>query len=259
MKSTIGYLTMAFLPRNLPHAICNTDDQLYPSELKHLFLLYQKGVDGKYPQHIEHDMPFAITQENVVGRWPQLWYDKLAAFLRLTTTDISIIWDEDDRYPPLYTLRMVQALEANPKAGVAWTLQNRNAKRGSHKYFQHTCPIGCAVFRTDFLRHMAKLILKEYPSRYSDGRKRHSKKQVPLPTPNNPTRLSCGALDGQLCKRIEEQYPEKIIVANPINSEVNLYLEGYNAAAILKSTGVRTYVQHGEQNSVMKDANEDLI
>jgi len=187
-----------------------------------------------------------------------LWILKMERYLALTTTDISIIWDEDDRYPLLYTLRMVQALESNPDAGVAWTLQNRNAKRGSMKYFHHTCPIGCAAFRTDFLRHMVKLIVKEYPSKFSDGR-RHQKKAKPQPTPHNPTRLSCGALDNQMCKRIEEKYPEKIVVVAPANAAIRIEMEGYAPPYFNVSTGMRTYIQHPEQNSVMKDSSDDII
>jgi len=159
MKSTVGYLTMAFLRRNWHHAICNTLDQVYPDELKTLYMLYQREPNGQFPRHIKHDAPFRIIQRDVSGRWPQLWILKVEEYLRITDAELTFIWDEDDRYPPLYTLRMVEALEANPDKAVAWTLNNYSAKRDSFKSFRHECPIGCAVFRTEFLKVMTAKIV----------------------------------------------------------------------------------------------------
>lgn len=257
MKSTVGYLTMAFIPRNLPHAIANTEDQIYPSELKQLFLLYQRNRVGQFPGHVEHDMPFDIIQENVEGIWPQLWMLKLEEYLRLTETDFTFIWDEDDRFPPFYTLRMVQALEANPAKQVAWTYQNRKAKKGSFKYFKHDCPIGCAVFRTGFLRQMAKRMVKEYPKKWSDGRKHH-KRQKPKPTPNNPTRMDCGALDNQMCIRILNEHSGKVLLADPIMVEFEVIIAGFDARYFETPTGYKTYIQHSEQYSVHKNPEEDI-
>lgn len=257
MKSTVGYLTMAFLPRNLPHAICNTEDQIYPCELKQLFLLYQRNRTGQFPTHIKHDMPFDIIQANVEGAWPQLWMLKIEEYLRLSETDFTVIWDEDDRFPPFYTLRMIQALEANPSKQIAWTYENRNAKKTSFQYYRHDCPIGCTVFRTGFLRKMAMRIVKEYPKKWSDGR-RHNKRQKLRPTPNNPTRMNYGALDNQMCIRIINEHSDKIIVADPISVELEVIVAGFDARYFEMPTGYRTYVQHAEQNSVKKDPAEDV-
>ena len=257
MKSTVGYLTMAFLPRNLPHAICNTEDQVYPPELKQLFLIYQRNRNKRFPTHIKHDMPFEIIQSNVEGIWPQLWMLKLEEYLRLTTTDFTAIWDEDDRFPPFYTLRMIQALEANPTKQVAWTYKNRKAKKLSFQYFRHNCPIGCTVFRTGFLRQMAKRMVKEYPKKWSDGRN-HRKRQTPMPTPNNPTRMNCGALDNQMCIRIIGEHPDKILVADPVAVEMEVIVNGYGARYFEMPTGYKTYIQHAEQYSVQKNPEEDI-
>jgi hypothetical protein len=259
MNSTVGYLTMAFLPRNLPHAICNTADQIYPSELKQLYLLYQRGRNGTFPTHIEHDFPFQIIQSDVEGHWPQLWILKVEAYLKLSKTDFTIIWDEDDRFPPLYTLRIIQALESNPRKVVAWTYKSRHAKKPSVKYYRADCPIGCTVFRTDFLRKMIRRIIKEYPSRFSDGRKRHHKRQEPQPTPNNPKRMSWGALDNQMCKRIVERYPGAVLIADPTDAKFDVSIADYEPRHFSMTTGYRTYIQHPEQNSVKKDTTEDIV
>ena len=257
MKSTVGYIAMAFLPRNLPHAIANTEDQIYPPELKHLFLLYQRGKNKRFPGHVRHDMPFEITQVDVEGVWPQLWMLKLEAYLELTKTDFSVIWDEDDRFPPFYTLRMIQALEANPSKHVAWTYKMRKARKGLYKYYKHDCPVGCAVFRTEFLRRMAKRIVNEYPKKWSDGR-RHNKRQQPRPTPNNPTRMNYGALDNQMCIRIINEHSGKILVVDPATVELEVIIKGFDARYFEMPTGLKTYIQHSEQYSVKKDPAEDI-
>jgi len=257
MKSTVGYLTMAFLPRNLPHAIANTEDQIYPPELKQLFLLYQRNKHKQFPAHVRHDMPFDIIQANVEGVWPTLWMLKLEEYLRLTKTDFTFIWDEDDRFPPFYTLRMVQALEANPSKQVAWTYKMRKAKKGSYKYFKHDCPVGCSVFRTGFLRQVAKRMVKEYPKKWSDGLN-HRKRQVPMPTPNNPTRMNRGALDNQMCIRILREHSDKVLVCDTTTVELEVIIKDSDARYFEMPTGLKTYIQHSEQYSVHKKPEEDI-
>ena len=70
--------------------------------------------------------------------------------------------------------------------------------------------------------------------------------------------MNDGALDNQMCIRIINEHSGKILVADPVNVELEVIIAGFDARYFEMPTGFRTYIQHAEQNSVKKNPEEDI-
>lgn len=108
-------------------------------------------TEGEFPSHMRFDsnvVPVTTQQINSEGDWPALWMWKLRDTLDAmakakTPPDILIVWDEDDRYYPDYTVRAVKKLLGTKGSAAVWahemvfvrhsgfTLENYNSAYGT--------------------------------------------------------------------------------------------------------------------------------
>lgn len=154
----VAYLIMAWKPMNTARAIVQVASQKYPDSSKTAYIIRQKP----FPPHLNHCFPFRIVEIDVPGKWPQLWFLKLEAFLSTAKEPITIWWDEDDRYEPDYTAKTIDALG---DGHLAWTRQMRLYGESKFRLMEYPNPLATMVVNTETLRQVAAEVATDYPQR----------------------------------------------------------------------------------------------
>lgn len=156
-KLTVAYLTMCWQRDKTMNAFKNCEEQHYPDELKTLHLLHQEP----YPNPIQHKKKFNLMETNVIGKWPDLWAFKVEAFLKAVKSDITIWFDEDDRFEPDYTLKCLQSLDHHD---IAWNHLTEFVTRDTVEVREFKVGSGTLVIRTEVLRELWGKFRKQHPS-----------------------------------------------------------------------------------------------
>jgi len=155
----IAYLTLAFQPINIRHAIVNAIQQSYPHEIKTLYLMHQ----DPFPQQMTQlEVPFKVKEFNVRGVWANLWFLKVKRFCEVCTEPLVVLWDEDDRFEYEYTSKAVRAL-AESDSDATWNWWNWFVTKAGIFRKKHFEPIGTIVIKTDALRGAIANVERRYP------------------------------------------------------------------------------------------------
>lgn len=154
---SVAYLTMAWQRERTMSAVKNAEWQNYPDELKTLHLIYQKP----FPNRIQHSKKFKIVESDAPGLWPDIWVFKVEEFLKVVTADVTIWFDEDDRFEPDYTLKGLDALK---RGGIAWNLKSEFVTRDKLESRNFPVGSGTLIIKTDILRELWDGFRKQHPS-----------------------------------------------------------------------------------------------
>jgi len=210
----VAYCCFTFDPIDRMNAIIDAINQDYPPELKTIYLLRQRNYGGEFPPRIKHNFPIRIVEIDVEGEWPDLWTLKLMAFCEIASEPVTMWWDEDDRYPPDYTIKAVDPIiKGHP---LCWNYDCAVVQNGMIWDYFYRSPIGTLVIKTAELKTIAKQI-------YNTDYEAESSWRSPKRLSGEPVG---GARDNTMKRHIEKIYDP-----------------------IMHHTGYKYYFIHGQSNT----------